>query len=344
MKGKDKYMLQKRIAVSIGKIVLSGGLAFLVLTCFCYLYYNIPVHYATTDGVTDYKWESNVFYSRGTEGIAWGKTNNEGYTNMFDFSTGVQTDILIMGSSHMEAYQVAMNESTASRLNALFSDYFVYNIGVSGHNFLTCVCNLEAAINKYHPSKYVVIETGSISFSDEALEKAIEGTVAEIPSHTEGIVGLLQKNQYLRLLYAQMEGYKKKQATSGNEIENEVITTANPKEGNKILLGQLLEKISFIAEKGDTKLIIVYHPSIKVGTDTSLQLLGDRNAVSQFEGLCSKYGIYFLDMSDRFLQEYKDTYSLPYGFVNTSVGSGHLNKYGHAMIADELYKLISEAA
>ena len=27
--------------------------------------------------------------------------------------------------------------------------------------------------------------------------------------------------------------------------------------------------------------------------------------------------------------------------INSTVGSGHLNKYGHEMIADELYKIIS---
>ena len=45
-------------------------------------------------------------------------------------------------------------------------------------------------------------------------------------------------------------------------------------------------------------------------------------------------------MSDRFLKEFNEGYILPYGFVNSTVGSGHLNRYGHAMIADEIYKRI----
>ena len=277
-------MTKKIVIAKIGKIALSGAFSFLILTLFCYFYYNIPIHYATIDGATDYKWESDVFYSRGTEGIAWGRTNNDGYTNMFDFSTDVQTDILIMGSSHMEAYQVAMNESTASRLNSLLPDDTVYNIGVSGHNFLTCTCNLEAAISKYQPSKYIVIETGSISFSDDALEKAVNGTIAEIPSHTGGIVGILQKNQYLRLLYAQMKGYKNKQAAAASDLEGEIEPVSDTeRRGNEMLLDQLLEKISLIAQRGNTSLIVLYHPSVKVNTDGTLSTLGEHDSILLFE-------------------------------------------------------------
>ena len=66
----------------------------------------------------------------------------------------------------------------------------------------------------------------------------------------------------------------------------------------------------------------------------------DEKEKEKFSKLCEKNGIYLLDLSDRFKEEYEKNYILPYGFSNTSVGTGHFNKYGHEMVADELYKLI----
>ena len=40
--------------------------------------------------------------------------------------------------------------------------------------------------------------------------------------------------------------------------------------------------------------------------------------------------------------EYNQNYILPHGFINSSIGNGHLNKYGHKMLAEELYKIIEE--
>ena len=326
----------------MGKLLLSGILAFLFLTAFCYLYYNIPVHSENSDGSTDYKWEPNVFYSRGTEGFAWGRTNNEGFTDTFDYYDDMQIDVLVMGSSHMEGFQVALEESTAGQLNQLLGNQTVYNIGVSGHNFITCCSNLEAALEKYHPA-IVVLETGNTLFSDDALSNAINGTVSEIPSHTGGIVGILQQNPYLRLLYGQIQNYRGKQVAEIDDADSQSVDTSSKSEkNNEELLNALCQKIERIASDHDTIVIIVYHPGTAINSNGSLRLTGSINATNQFAAECDENHLYFLNMGNHFLSEYDNTYRLPYGFINTSVGSGHLNRYGHAMIANDLYKLIME--
>ena len=333
-------MKNKKRLVYLSKILISGILAFSILTLFCYIYYNIPAHSICEDGATDYTWEASVFRSRGTEGFSWGKTNNEGYNNLFDFSPANQIDILIIGSSHMEAFQVAADESVSSLLNSMLPDDLVYNIGVSSHNFLTCVCNLEAALNKYQPTKYVIMETGTINFSDSNVRKALDGTLPEASSHTEGIIGLIQHNQFLRLMGAQIQHYLKNQNINDDITEN--APTDSSSSNNKLLLNELLSKISLISQNNNVQLVVLYHPSIKVCPDGSMQISQDEETISNFERLCFNNNIIFLDMSNRFLQEYEKDYTLPYGFANSSVGSGHLNKHGHAMIAEELYKLILE--
>lgn len=357
----------KSFFVEIGKFILAGIIALIILTLFSLVYYNVPIRYRCEDGVTDCIRQPNMFYSRATEGFAWGKTNNEGYNNMFDYEENMQVDVLIMGSSNMEAYQVPMEKSVSSRLNTLLKDDTVYNIGMDGHSFIVCVNNLEAAINKYRPSKYVIIETTEVQFTKEDLNNAISGTVPEIPSYSGGIVGFLQKNPYLRLLNAQrgifMEGKQDILNTGifnqANRINEEILSNenngmslyvaarakANSKvsreaEYNKDMVNKLLQKMNNVARLSGAEIIIVYHPRTELDEDGSLLLMNDSTELSNFKRTCEDNSIFFLDMSDRFLEEYTKNYVLPNGFSNTHIGSGHMNKYGHAMMADELYKLI----
>ena len=188
----------KKFIKWFAKAVVSGILAFVILTGFCFLYYNVPVHSKTADGASDYSWEKNKFYSRGTEGFAMGKTNNEGYVNTFDYEDGMTADVLIMGSSHMEGYNVPMTKSTAGYLTEMMPDEVVYNIAISQHSFINCADNLEAAVEKYKPSKYVVIEALELYYSDEKIQSVLDSSMEELESHSGGIIGLLQKNQFCR--------------------------------------------------------------------------------------------------------------------------------------------------
>lgn len=72
----------KKFGVWILKAIAGGVIALLALNAFAMLYYNVPVHYTNPDGATEYKWETSTFYSKGTEGFAWGVTNNDGFNNL----------------------------------------------------------------------------------------------------------------------------------------------------------------------------------------------------------------------------------------------------------------------
>ena len=102
------------------KAFVAGCIAFALLCAFCLLWYNVPVHYDNPSGATEYVWESRKFYSKGTEGFALGRTNNEGFNNIKDYNEGDEIDILLMGSSHMEGFNVAQDENAAAVINQLF--------------------------------------------------------------------------------------------------------------------------------------------------------------------------------------------------------------------------------
>ena len=89
-------------------------------------------------------------------------------------------------------------------------------------------------------------------------------------------------------------------------------------------------------------IIIVFHPNIILHTDGSIEIQ-ELPTDKLFEEECKKHGIVFINLSGRFYTAYYDDHSLPTGFWNTTMNSGHINKYGHQIIADALYEyLISE--
>lgn len=330
----------KKIALWLLKAAFSGLIAFTGLTVFCLIYFNVPIRQATAEGATDYSWEYSKFYSRATEGFAFGRTNNEGYLNTMDYTGKEEIDVLVMGSSHMEAYQVSLNQSTAAFLGERLPNDTVYNIGVSGHDFLVCADNLSAAVAKYKPSKYVIIETSAISFSEEQLSAAINERVSDIASYSGGIIGLLQKNQFIRLLYTQLQSFTGNREASGEQGKRPITVP----EWNLSLYNTLLAKLANTVCKSGAQLIIVYQANLSISEDGSATCSGDAELISRFAKLCENNDVLFLDMSSHFLRYYEETHILPHGFWNTSVGSGHLNKYGHKLIADALYDLIEENA
>jgi len=325
----------KKFIKWFAKAVVSGILAFAILTGFCFLYYNVPVHSTTTDGATDYSWEKNKFYSRGTEGFAIGKTNNEGYVNTFDYKEGTEVDVLIMGSSHMEGYNVPMSDSTAGRLTKMMSDDVVYNIAVSQHTFINCADNLEAAVEKYKPSKYVIIEALELYYSDEKIQDVLDSNVEELESHSGGIIGLLQKNQFFRLMYSQLKGFLR------NQKEEQILTSYKPRI-NIDLYNKMLSELSETANKYGAKLIVLHQNNLILNDNGNLTPSIDDVDRNSFKTVCENNGVDFVDMTDIFIENYNKTHILPHGFTNTSVESGHLNKHGHKLVADTLYNLIGE--
>ncbi len=331
-----------KIAKIVGRFCLSGILAFAGLTLFCALYYHLPARMEDSDGVTDFRWAGHAFYSRGTEGFAAGRTNNEGYINALDYETGDSVDILIIGSSHMEALQVPMQETTTAILTRQLPELTVYNVGLSNHDFLTCVRHLPAALEKYHPRRFAIIETVNLIFSDYEFENVLRGIEKEAEVHHR-LYEIVQKNHYLRLLYSQLESYRKSKAGAlADNADNISDSLDSEPKNNAAAVNTFLSHLHELAEKAGTNLIIAYHPKVSINADGSLQVWSDVSTMRQFDELCRQNGIGFLDMSNRIQEEYCINHVLPYGFINSAIGSGHFNADGHRMFADELIRTMSE--
>ena len=318
----------------------AGLLALAVLCGWCMLYYNVPIHFTNETGATEYRWESDKFFRKGTEGFAFGRTNNEGFINLLDHSVGERVDILLMGSSHMEAMNVAGDENTAARLNTLFAgEKYVYNIGTSGHTLMYCIKHLGDALEAYAPEGYVVIETRDVGFSQTEMEQVLGGTLPDIPSRSGGFIGLMQKLPYLRLFYTKhfkgMDDVIDASAVGVGETERDDGRCTE-------LMEALMAKVAGECESAGVRPIIVYHPTLYVDGTGRAYTETDGTELRRLRDACDKNGVELIDLTESFLSAYEQYHRLPYGFLNTPPGKGHMNSFGHALFAQGVYEAIEE--
>lgn len=319
-----------------GKIVISGILAFVILSFGCLIYCNEPLHYSDPFKVTDFIREPHKFYSQACEGFGYGHTNNEGYNNIQDYHRGDSIDVLVVGTSHMEALQVVMDEATSYLLGQI-SGMRVYNIAVAGQSFALCLQSLKAAVKKYRPSKFIVIETGEPTLTDKQIADIISGRIkggsrVNDPNYGSGIINFAAKSDFLRLIYHQhIKSRLQKSSGRGGGIESH----------DYALLSEMLRASCNTVKSCGAELIIAYHPSVSINNDGSLTITRpDSEYMKNFATLCRENGVHFLDIGGRFLKEYEEKHILPYGFANTSVGRGHMNRHGHRMFAEEIHSLM----
>jgi hypothetical protein len=328
------------------KILAAGCVAVLILSVPCLVYHDFSLTIPIREGVTDTTAEPYHRYSSATEGFGYGRTNNEGYNNLLDYNAQ-RIDILIMGSSQMEGYQIPQRKIATALLNNLLDgSKYVYNIGVSSHSFYTVANNFERAVKYYHPKQYAVIETGSVQFDTHALEDVLNYQVKWLfqdrESNISGIRGLfrnslLYKIPYIRLLWYQISILKKNRQSNTIKTDTTLIT-----EDYTQNLNAVISRLRQTCAENVVKPLIFYHPHLRLNKDGSVSAATDDEYLATFKNACDANDVLFVDMTGAFISAYNTRRVLPHGFLNTAVGAGHLNKNGHAIIAAELFKRIQE--
>lgn len=335
-----EYPMLSRItkkAAIIAKFFLAGITAILLLSILLAGYYTIPVHSPNIQGGTDFVWEPNSFWIKQTEGISFGKFDAHGFNND---SVINNPDILVLGSSHMEAMDVMQDENAASILrDSLNGKYTVYNKGIAGHNFFKICQHLPKNLEVYNPSpKFVIIETSSPIVSQEDVKKVFSNQNEYFKSYNTGIVGLMQKSPFLRLLYLQIDlGLLNLFLPSKNKedkIQEQPSINEEPYD-------QIFSYLRSIEEKFNTKLIIVFHPGYQIEKNGSISF-SKLKYKDVFKKKAIENGLTFINLKDDFIKMYNESHHLPHGFITGKIGHGHLNKYGHAVLANAVYKAIIE--
>ncbi|MGN0352023.1 MAG: hypothetical protein ACI4ES_10255 [Roseburia sp.] len=323
------------------KCFFAGIVALGILSLFSVFYYNPPIHVNCESGATDYTREANVFWARGTEGFAKGTTDENGYNNAYEEEDEI--DILLMGSSQTEGLYVDEKENVGYLLNEMFAESgdeeYVYNIGMSSHTFLRNVSNLEYALETYHPNAYVALEADFVNFTIEEIDAALQDQMAPLETYQDGFLYEIQRIPYMKLLYQQYKDYQ------GGGIVVEDVVAVEQTQDSGYNVEKVMELLAYIKSEADAygvTAIIYYDPYLILEEDGSIATSANPEKVSCFSQLCEENGILFIDMTEAFVKEYEENHRIVSGFSNTAECYGHLNRYGHKLIAEAIYQEIKK--
>ena len=333
---KRVYMF--RIIKLSGKIAAAGVTAIAAVSLLLCAYKITPVHLENTAGNTDYVWPSKSVWVDATEGISFGQYDEKGFNN----KTVIENpDIIVVGSSHMEAANVMQDENAAYLLGQkLDGKYSVYNMGISGHNFAKICQYLPANMEIFEKvPKVTVMETDSVQITPKNVEEVIKHSVEYTPSHSSGILETVQKIPFFRLMYRQIDSGLLDLFMPSHTAEN----TNNASENiDYTAYENIFSYLENIEATYGTQIVIFYHPFETLQSDGGIDYGEDSPYLKAFTEQAEKHNITFADMTSSFENMYYTKHHVAHGFATGKLGIGHLNKYGHAEIAEELYKAILE--
>lgn len=331
------------------KIVAAGVVSIVIISGLLCFYDILPVHVENPNGNTDYKWPANSIWIKATEGISFGKNDANGFNN----KTVVENpDIIILGSSHMAAGNVMQNENAAYLLSEkLKGKYTVYNMAIPGHHFFKVCQYIPANLELYEKApKVLIVETTTVKISQKKANEVISSSVEFSPSHSSGIIAALQKVPFFRSLYHQMEeGLLTLFMPNSSSSADKTGVNFEPVDGSLeesieidiAAYDRIFSYLKKMEEKYKTQIIIVYHPTEVLMDDGTIYFNKD-SYLYTFTSYANDYGISFVDMTKRLEEMYTNEHHVAHGFCTGKLATGHLNKYGHYAIADELYGEIAK--
>lgn len=337
----------KNIVVFLSKCVIAGIISIVLLSLFTLIYHNPPIAIQQPDFTTNFKFEANSSWSYMLEGFGYGKTDELGYNNAY-YTDCSNPDIIFFGSSHLEAMQIPQDANCVYLLNEKFdkddltyNDFKCLNLGASGHAFEVSLSNYEYVLKKYKDLKYMVIETYNVEFSPTMLDEIAEGKF-HAPDEQKGLAHrIAQRVPYIRLLYKKINEAAAAKAVPVDNAGSQVSDDDNI-DIYTDKMNAILNKMAKRFEENDVKPIILLHQHFWEDSNRNIVTENKEEYINAFKMCCENNGIKVIDMVQPMVDCYKNTFELSYGFSNTAPGEGHLNKTGHRIIAEEVYKNINE--
>ena len=335
--------------IKIGKFILSFVISISVLSIlYLVTNNNFTVRIPNPEGTTEERAYPNQIITNMEEGFTYCKFDEKGFYNTYP-AKKKDIDILLVGSSQMEGIHVSSDKNTGYLLNQLFPKYYTYNIGISGMYLPQNINYIGNAYKYFSPQKYVLIGTNHVCLNSSELESVYNNSYKTRKR-------LLTKGGYknfvppaLRYTFAKIKDkarlwrskskdYFAKSKKSANQASNQDSISIL----NKYF--EILNKfLAFARSKvpENITLIIFYYPSVNVDRNANLLINQyEKDYVNGFEKACQNNNIIFVNLSQDFENLYKEKHVLPYGFVNTRPGGGHLNDYGHQVISNKLAEII----
>lgn len=312
--------------------------AIAMLLCNACLYgYHDPAAWIDRSNASTYAiWRPGSRIVMGTEGRGVHHVDSRGYLNPdLPLADGYT---LVVGSSFTQGKEVAAGERFVDLLNGALSDgetLAVYSVSQDGFYFPDVVACFPALMAEFPDAETLIIEIGSVSFSDEALTAALNRQGVDETQRGAELLERMPSGRKAALYIKEafpILTLGKQQLTAMLAEERASPETAPSAEALDAAMAQIRARFS-------GRIIIFYHPSVQITPEADLEIVQEEG-LELFRRACERNGLEFLDASVRFSQAYEEDHTVPYGFPNTTMGSGHLNADGHRICAELLLEAL----
>lgn len=320
-----KYMIAFLCATALANIL-------------CYMYYSpaiqIPNHEKYTD-VKNLPGNHNPFYVEGGSNTIIDKN---GFNNISNIEMD-DAKIVFVGSSQTEGQNVSSEDNFVSLLNNYSPGLNGYNIGVSASTFSSTFFRIQPIKKKFPQAKTLVFEINimpSYSELEKVREHLATGNIPEKDISWKAgnfFVTNISKVPLVRLLWRQYDHYRAARIKQSHQ-KDELDTVA---------YHEILMDVFRLAkhEAKDTRIVVFNLSKTEIRGDGTVDIVPDRGENASFAEACAANGFIYVDMGEPFLKMYHEEKVLPYGFLNTPIGKGHLNEKGHECLAKTLLPILT---
>ena len=260
------------------------------------------------------------------------------------------TKIAIWGDSEVEAFQVPDSSKMAQQVSEMFaktkSGFLGIAIAHSGNSLADYVMDLnryEALIPNI-ASHYIVIcdlnDTLPVARTDRCrfeYNKGFRLVDSECkPPHHSILYQLSKYNlRIISYLYGKVSKYQIQLPWSRQKVSNND-KLAEEQPYNKVEAWDFV--LCELRKQTNKPITFLYCPSVPTVKSGKIVLKDSSEQDKMiFVKICRKQNLAFIDLTDRFLDFYIKNNAFPRGFANSMPGKGHLNVYGHQLVAEAIF-------
>lgn len=330
---------QPYTAKYISQMIFAFLAALFTANALCYFYYSPAIQTENPERYTDCKSEPSAHNPHGNEGYGTAIIDKNGFNNVVSFPFR-EAEILCIGSSQTEAQHINWDQNYVYQINLHSPNAKAYNLGVSGQKFSSAFYRIPALRESFPACRALVFEMNAIPSEKELVAMRDYMASGEIPTRNlswkkgNPLVRLIGRIPLCRLLWSQYDGMRR------NSSHAAKLNTTRISSDYESLATEVLSLAK--QQAGDVPILIFNLPRMKLRPDGTVSIMADWGESAAFKSGCKTCQIHFIDMGLPFTQAYEQYRTLPYGFLNSHVGSGHLNVYGHKIIADTLYEELTK--
>lgn len=317
-------------------------IGFLIANIICFIYERPVGWYDTPSGATGAVREPGAILIHGTEGYSISRIDQRGYTN--PDKELADNYVLMMGASHTQGKEI----SPEKKYSVLVNDYLssddklrAYNISCDGNFLPAQIKHFKAAVKAFPDAEVVTIEIADTDFSVEELKNASSQPEYNSKDSSIYFTNLSAKDKiknYVKDYIPLISLIKNKMETSKNKAGvGEKKARIDYDEYERIINDDL----GLLRSEFDKKIVFIYHPAVKIEANGNLSLVYS-DTWDIFKDACKSNDIDIIDSGKDFVDYYEKNHEVPYGFFNTTLGTGHLNEVGHRIISDEVIDYLED--